>query len=197
MTEGAKKPSEMVTYRRDLGGGVGESGLDLFGLMQYLDAEAERREAFERDVLERLESLENPEAERLVPGEFKESVLARGTAKPVTVSTPEEWRTLFGQHSTPPASLTDPAPLCLVAGAVGTPCSDRLPEAQTRVMFFVPSRVPPQRWRTGFFFPNGYNVTSKFAEWADDEQTHEMCSVTYTADQVTHWMPLPGEPSNA
>lgn len=78
------KPSERIheldreqqSGRIEATGGYGSPMAE--GISAYLDEEAARRAKFEADVLERLKDLENPECDRLVAGEFKETVLASG-----------------------------------------------------------------------------------------------------------------------
>lgn len=78
----------------------------------------------------------------------------------------------------------------VLAAVTGTPCSERMPESQTRVLFFVPGRVTPQRWRSGHWDGN-----ARAPRWWDDVTEVGDEPVLYPADQVTHWMPLPGMPT--
>ncbi len=84
---------------------------------------------------------------------------------------------------------------CYEARAEAIACGERMPPAGARVLFFVPSAEnAAMRWKAGYQLPNGYGL-DKLAQWSSDEGDHEQGHVTYTAEQVTHWMAMPEEPT--
>lgn len=86
-----------------------------------------------------------------------------------------------------------------VHGAYGAaspiPCARQMPEPEIRVLFFVAAQLPQSwRWKTGRYVPSGRGGEPEQV-WRDDETSVGDKLKFYTADQVTHWMPLPGEPT--
>lgn len=136
-------------------------------LLEYLDAEHERRAKFEQGTLQRLDVLERSQRDVLTRVEAMEP-------KPGYVERQVR------------AGLRIPL-------ALPIPCSEQLPEPEKRVLFFVPAELPQSwRWKTGQRVPDGYHEPGKV--WRDDETNVGDELKLYTADQVTHWMPMPGEP---
>lgn len=116
-----RKPSEFIralalTEAESTQGGrarllaaYGHPEISIVHIERYLDAEHDRRAAFEREVLERVGKLEQPEC--------RVHDLAGGTSGAVvipavvTITTPDEWRAYHGDYPPPPQELTDPQPM--------------------------------------------------------------------------------------
>lgn len=122
-----------------------EQGALNLGILNQLDAEHERRAAFEREALGRMARLER---------------IARGGDEPLT--------------------------------PFATPIAEAMPDCEQRVLFFVPGHDDPdRRWRVGAYTcPPIYCET----EWQDEESEAGDVGISWRPDEVTHWMPLPGEP---
>jgi hypothetical protein len=69
------------------------------------------------------------------------------------------------------------------------PSSIALPAIEDRVLFFVAG----ERWNTGQRVENGYHDRGQV--WRSDETSVGDELICFTADQVTHWMPMPGDPT--
>jgi hypothetical protein len=167
MTDQTKLPSELVSEAliRVRQPEIAEHASLRIALCSVLDAEHERRAAFERDVTTRLEQLER----RLRPDpQVLEDVKGKVWREPDAL--PQQWL------------------------AVVTKCTDGLPAVEQRVLFFVPGeRWAERRWKTGHRVEDGYHDRGKV--WRDDETSVGDELKLYEADQVTHWMPMPGEPA--
>lgn len=160
---------------------------------EALDEEHERREALESDVLERLSKLErktsctelvdlHEEGLEVTPGIRQGRML----------------RVLFGQHEPTPAQrkLADSAASTVAANPhlLGAyPCSERMPDPELRVLAFVPSQPEGRRWRMAQWCAPPAQYTD--AGWRDEETLVGDVRIWWRPEQVTHWMPLPGEPA--
>ena len=70
------------------------------------------------------------------------------------------------------------------------------PPEDMRVMFWVVTPYHPRgEWCTGRYYPNGGGGHS-CAEWWDDRTASGDDTIKFSPDQVTHWMPLPPEPTS-
>lgn len=72
-------------------------------------------------------------------------------------------------------------------------CSERMPEPERRVLAFVPSQPECRRWRMAQWCAPPAQYTD--AGWRDEETLVGDVRIWWRPEQVTHWMPLPGEPA--
>ncbi len=151
--------------------------------LAYLDEEAERREAFKREVLERLAKLEkifapSPDGKR---GPRLGGVILTGYGREACELTRAQVDLAKAAQSYDPLAI-----------AAAYPCSERLPAPEVRVLAFVPSQPKGRRWRVAQWCAPPAQYTDE--SWRDEESYVGDETIHWKPDQVTHWMPMPGEP---
>lgn len=99
-------------------------------------------------------------------------------------------KSLDGQNAT---ILPHGCGVVLGRSAPPIPCALAMPAPEQRVLAFVPGHEDPdRRWRVAAYTcPPLYLDT----EWQDEESEVGDVGISWRLDQVTHWMPMPGEPT--
>jgi hypothetical protein len=192
MTADSRKPSEIMLdkalahldrvmphYDSETQRQLHETRAFVRQMADCIDAEHERRANFEADAAQLSDILKRSQVDALKRIEALEGW--RGGRGPK--AEPREATTAEGALGSIPGTvlLSGMAELRPVRHAI--PCSERMPEPQTRVLFYVPHRLSKKRWRTGSW--DGASA------WYDDVTD----AGTSTLAGVTHWMPLPKDPA--
>lgn len=170
-------------------------------ICQTLDEEAERRVAWERGVVDKLVEQDQELAKLKALAKPLRYVVAPPHASKVELEKLVERVKNLGATVLPHrVDVSGPTLEQLEArgseatrGWVPIPCSNHLPATERRVLFFVPGHEDPdRRWRVGAYTrPPLYLET----EWQDEESEVGDTGIAWRLDQVTHWMPMPGEPA--
>ncbi len=150
----------------------GQAHASLTAVVHYLDEEAERRAKFERDVEQRLDILERSQRDVITSVMELERLAKLEDPRCADGNTVHDFQ---GERA------------CPACGCSPKLASKNLPPYNERVLFFVPSESNGYRWKVGERVLDGYHEPGKI--WRDDEELK-----LYTAEQVTHWMPMPGDP---
>jgi Protein of unknown function (DUF551) len=151
-----------------------------------IDLDTQRYESLQADLSAVLEYLDQAAAPRLV------------VTEPPNISQAAREKLIEQLQSEGVTIL--PAGVQRAEQRIAIPCSERLPETphqgqSERIMFFVPSEPPRWRWRTGRYLESGSGHRHSGDCWqADDTMVGDECH-EFALGQVTHWMPLPGEPT--
>lgn len=73
------------------------------------------------------------------------------------------------------------------------PCAVEMPEPEERVLAYVPTEQPGYRWRAASWCapPAQYDTP----HWRDDASMVGDEGIDWKPEQVTHWLPMPEEPT--